>query len=70
MLYKPVSQGKGSAIAFGLGVARGDIIAIQDADLEYDPAQFPALLQPILADQADVVYGSRFLAHRPTIPRE
>ncbi len=56
-----VNHGKGAAIQTALAQARGDIIAVQDADLEYDPADLRRLLDPILADQADVVYGSRFL---------
>ncbi|MEE9295408.1 MAG: glycosyltransferase family 2 protein [Phycisphaerae bacterium] len=62
-----VNKGKGAAIRAGLALAGGDIIIIQDADLEYDPADYPRLLQPILDNKADVVYGSRFLcsnAHR------
>lgn len=55
--------GKGAAIQTGLGHAAGDIILIQDADLEYDPAEYPILLQPILSGKADVVYGSRFGGH-------
>jgi glycosyltransferase involved in cell wall biosynthesis len=56
-----VNKGKGAAIRTGLSVAKGDIVVIQDADLEYDPTQWEQLLAPMLAGEADVVYGSRFL---------
>ncbi|HXO22533.1 MAG TPA: glycosyltransferase family 2 protein [Thermoanaerobaculia bacterium] len=56
-----VNQGKGAAIRSGFAAATGDLVLIQDADLEYDPADYPRLLQPILDDEADVVFGSRFL---------
>jgi len=56
------NQGKGAAIRTALAAASGQIIVIQDADLEYHPADYPALIEPILAGQAEVVYGSRFAA--------
>jgi len=56
----PHTRGKGFAIREGLQLATGDVLIIQDADLEYDPAQIPALVEPILEGRADVVYGSRF----------
>jgi len=63
------NQGKGAAVVTGLKAARGDILLIQDADLEYDPRDYPTLLRPIEEGLADVVYGSRFLGapHRVTM---
>lgn len=55
------NQGKGAAVRTGIGAAQGDIILVQDADLEYDPRDFGPLLEPLLDGRADVVYGSRFL---------
>jgi glycosyltransferase involved in cell wall biosynthesis len=64
VLTHPVNRGKGAAIRSGLAVARGDLILIQDADLEYDPEDWPRLLDPILRGKARVVYGSRFTGER------
>lgn len=57
------NQGKGAAVRTGLAAAKGDVVVIQDADTEYDPQDFRWLLQPILENEADVVYGSRFTNH-------
>lgn len=65
--HHEVNQGKGAALRTGFSKVDGDIVIIQDADLEYDPSEYPRLLKPIIEDKADVVYGSRFLgdqAHR------
>lgn len=63
VIFHDENLGKGAAIRTGLGRVRGDIIIIQDADLEYDPAEYPRLLAPILRGESCVVYGSRFLGH-------
>lgn len=57
------NRGKGAAIKTGLAAAAGDIVLIQDADLEYSPSEYPGLLEPIVSGRADVVYGSRFRNH-------
>ncbi len=59
------NQGKGAALRTGFALARGRVVVVQDADLEYDPAEIPSLIQPILAGHADVVYGSRLIGGRP-----
>ena len=61
ILFHKNNRGKGAALRTGFAVAKGDIVLIQDADLEYDPADYPVLLEPILSGHADVVFGSRFL---------
>lgn len=61
VILQPVNMGKGAAIRTGAREARGEVIVVQDADLEYDPAEYPRLIQPILDDKADAVFGSRFL---------
>jgi glycosyltransferase involved in cell wall biosynthesis len=60
VLYHDRNRGKGAALRTGFAKVTGDIVLVQDADLEYDPAEYPRLLKPILEGQADVVYGSRF----------
>lgn len=67
ILYHEKNQGKGAALRTGFKAATGDIVIIQDADLEYDPIEYPKLIQPIIQGRADVVFGSRFMgadAHR------
>lgn len=64
--HQPVNQGKGAALREGFRHAAGDVVLVQDADWEYDPAEYPKLIQPILDGRADVVFGSRFIgeSHR------
>jgi len=62
VIFHESNRGKGAALQTGFAAATGDIVLIQDADLEYDPQDYPSLLEPILAGRADVVYGSRFAA--------
>jgi len=61
VLYHEKNRGKGAALRTGFAEARGDIVVVQDADLEYDPIEYPKLIKPILDGRADVVYGSRFI---------
>lgn len=61
IIYKPKNAGKGAALRTGFQHATGDVVVIQDADLEYDPRDIPTVLKPIVQGEADVVYGSRFL---------
>ena len=65
VFYHDRNRGKGAALTTGFAHAEGDCIIVQDADLEYDPAQYPQLIQPIVEGLADVVYGSRFLSEGP-----
>jgi glycosyltransferase involved in cell wall biosynthesis len=65
VLYHDVNQGKGAALRTGFKSATGDIVIVQDADLEYDPREYPKLIQPILDGRADAVFGSRFMGAGP-----
>ncbi|MBN2383910.1 glycosyltransferase family 2 protein [bacterium] len=66
-LFQPNNQGKGAALRRGIRESTGDLVIVQDADLEYDPHDIVKLLQPIVADEADVVYGSRFSKMNPQV---
>src|SRR5256714_14011158 len=65
VIYHPDNRGKGAALRSGFAAATGDIILVQDADLEYSPEDYPALLEPLLSGKADAVFGSRFMGGRP-----
>lgn len=65
VIYHQKNRGKGAALRTGFAVATGDIVIVQDADLEYDPQEYLLMIQPILDDKADVVFGSRFQGGRP-----
>ncbi len=65
IIYHPVNRGKGAALRAGFEAASGDIILVQDADLEYSPEEYPVLLEPIISGKADAVFGSRFMGGRP-----
>ena len=64
-IFHDKNRGKGAALSSGISIAKGKIIIIQDADLEYDPNEFPNIIAPILKEKADVVYGSRFQGGQP-----
>ena len=66
--HSPINLGKGAAVRLGLAFATGDVLLIQDADLELDPNEYSLLLQPLLDGRADVVYGSRFLTPTSRVP--
>lgn len=68
VIHKPRNEGKGAALRTGFAAATGDVVVVQDADLEYDPNDLPSLLEPILSGEADVVYGSRYLHQVPQDP--
>lgn len=65
VIYKKKNEGKGSALKTGFLATTGDIVLVQDADLEYNPDEYPILLEPFLKNEADVVYGSRFISNKP-----
>jgi glycosyltransferase involved in cell wall biosynthesis len=65
IIYHPVNRGKGAALRSGFAAATGDIILVQDADLEYSPEDYPMLLGPLMSGKADAVFGSRFMGGRP-----
>ena len=65
VIYHPVNRGKGAALRSGFAAASGDLILVQDADLEYNPDDYPVLLEPLMSGKADAVFGSRFMGGRP-----
>jgi glycosyltransferase involved in cell wall biosynthesis len=65
VIYHPVNRGKGAALRTGFQEATGDVVVVQDADLEYDPKEYRLLMEPILGGHADVVFGSRFMGGAP-----
>jgi glycosyltransferase involved in cell wall biosynthesis len=65
VIYHPLNRGKGAALRSGFAAATGDIILVQDADLEYSPEDYLVLLQPLISGKADAVFGSRFMGGRP-----
>ena len=65
VIFQKTNQGKGAALRAGFQAATGDIVLVQDADLEYDPQEYPLLIEPIVAGHADAVFGSRFMGGRP-----
>lgn len=65
IIYRSRNEGKGAALRDGFAAATGDVVVVQDADLEYSPAEYPILLEPILSGNGDAVFGSRFLGGRP-----
>jgi glycosyltransferase involved in cell wall biosynthesis len=65
IIYHPVNRGKGASLRSGFAAATGDIVLVQDADLEYNPEDYPLLLEPLLSGKADAVFGSRFMGGRP-----
>src|SRR6266404_3884355 len=65
IIYHPVNRGKGAALRSGFAAATGDIVLLQDADLEYSPEDYPVLLEPLVSGKADAVFGSRFMGGRP-----
>lgn len=65
LIKKSENEGKGAAVKTGILQSKGDIVLVQDADLEYNPSDYPNLLEPFFNQNADVVYGSRFISHKP-----